>query len=50
MHWEKALSKEKVKATLVKGKCLIEMPQKIYEFYHLDEADYTIMAKSERSA
>lgn len=40
----KALSKEKVKATLVDGKYLIEMPRKIYEFYHLDEADYTLMA------
>jgi len=23
--------------------CLIGLPKKIYDFYHLDEADYTIM-------
>jgi hypothetical protein len=41
---EKSLSKEDVKVTQVGNEYLIELPKKIYDFYHLDEADYTIMA------
>jgi len=38
-----ALSKNYVKVTHSKNKYLIELPKKIYDFYHLDEADYTVM-------
>jgi len=37
---KKSLSKEDAK---VGNEYLIELPKKIYDFYHLDEADYTIM-------
>jgi len=39
----KSLSKEDVRVTRVGNEYLIELPKKIYDFYHLDEADYTIM-------
>jgi len=38
-----ALSKNDAKSTLVGNEYLIELPKKIYDFYHMDEADYTIM-------
>jgi len=38
-----ALSKNSVKVTHAKNKYLIELPKKIYDFYHMDETDYTIM-------
>ena len=41
---EKALFKEDINVTFSENKYLIELPRKIYEFYHMDEADYTIMA------
>lgn len=40
---KKSLSKEDVKVTQVGNEYLIELPKKVYDFYHLDEADYTIM-------
>lgn len=40
---EKALFKEGISVTLAENRYLIELPMKVYEFYHLDEADYTIM-------
>jgi len=40
----KSLSKEDVEVTQVGNEYFIELPKKIYEFYHLDEADYTVMA------
>lgn len=39
----KALSKNNVKAKLDRNEYSIELPKKIYDFYHMDEADYTIM-------
>lgn len=39
----KALSKNDVKAKLDGNEYSIELPKKIYDFYHMDEADYTIM-------
>lgn len=38
-----ALSKNYVKVTSSKNKYQIELPKKIYDFYHMDETDYTIM-------
>ena len=35
---------EKARATVRNGQFLVEIPHKAYEFYHLDEADYTVMA------
>jgi len=39
----KSLSKEDVKVTQVGNEYLIKLPKKVYDFYHLEEADYTIM-------
>jgi len=41
---EKALFKEDINVTFNGNRYMIELPRKIYEFYHMDEADYTIMA------
>lgn len=40
---KKVLSKNDVKAKLEGDEYSIELPKKIYDFYHMDEADYTIM-------
>ena len=40
---KKSLSKEDVKVVRVRNEYLIELPKKIYDFYRLDEADYTVM-------
>jgi len=40
---EKAPFKEGIGVTLAENRHLIELPMKVYEFYHLDEADYTMM-------
>jgi len=32
-----------VPVTHARNKYLIELPKKIYDFYHMDETDYTIM-------
>lgn len=41
---EKALTKTQVKVVSEQNKHIIMLPLKIYNFYHLDENDYTIMA------
>jgi len=38
---KRSLSKEDVKVTKVGNEYLIELPKKVYDFYHLDEANYT---------
>lgn len=40
---EKALLKMNVKVVGEQNKHVIIIPQKIYDFYHLDENDYTVM-------
>jgi len=40
---ERALTKTPVKVISQKNKHIITLPPKIYNFYHLDENDYTIM-------
>lgn len=42
-----ALFREKAKASIANGHFTVDVPTRIYEFYHLDESDYTAMA-SER--
>ncbi len=39
-----ALFREKARATVKNGQCLVEFPTRIFDFYRLDEADYTVMA------
>lgn len=39
-----ALFKEKARVSAEDGEYLVELPRKVYDFYHLDEADYTVMA------
>jgi hypothetical protein len=39
----RSLSKENVRVSRAGNEYLIELPKKVYDFYHLDEADYTIM-------
>ena len=39
-----ALFKEKARVSVEDGEYLVELPRKVYDFYHLDEADYTVMA------
>ncbi len=39
-----ALFKENAKASVKNGHFAVEVPAKVYEFYHLDESDYTAMA------
>ncbi|KPV62770.1 MAG: hypothetical protein AOA65_1613 [Candidatus Bathyarchaeota archaeon BA1] len=41
---ENALTKTHVKVASQQNKHVIMLPTKIYNFYHLDENDYTIMA------
>lgn len=43
-----ALFREKAKATTQNGHLSIDLPTKIYEFYHLDESDYTAMASKDK--
>jgi hypothetical protein len=40
---EKAIVKEKVKVFDEKSKYVIVIPAKIYNFYRLEESDYTVM-------
>lgn len=40
---EKALTKTQVKVISEQNKHAVMLPTKIYNFYHLDENDYTIM-------
>jgi len=41
---EGALTKTRVAVVTRQGKNVIKLPLKVYNFYHLDECDYTIMA------
>jgi len=41
---EKAITKTQVKVISEQNKHVIRLPTKIYNFYHLDENDYTIVA------
>lgn len=41
---EKALYKEKIRISTRNDIIYLELPRRIYEFYRLDEADYTVMA------
>lgn len=41
---EKALTKTRVKVISQQNERIIMLPPRIYNFYHLDENDYTIMA------
>ena len=39
-----ALFKEKARASIENGHFAVEVPARVYEFYHLEESDYTAMA------
>ncbi len=43
-----ALFKEKARVSMDDGQYLVELPRKVYDFYHLNEADYTVMASEIR--
>ena len=36
--------KEKARVSVNDGEYLVELPWKVYDFYHMDDADYTVMA------
>ncbi len=44
----RALFKEKAKANVQNGHFAVEVPARIYEFYRLDESDYTAMASEKK--
>jgi hypothetical protein len=39
-----ALFKERARVSVEDGEYLVELPRKVYDFYRLVEADYTVMA------
>ena len=39
-----ALFKERARASVTNGQCVVEFPRKVYDFYRLDETEYTVMA------
>jgi hypothetical protein len=43
-----ALFKEKARASIENGRFAVEVPARVYEFYHLDESDYTAMASEKK--
>ncbi len=43
-----ALFKEKARVSVEDGEYLVQLPRKVYDFYRLDEADYTVMASEIR--
>jgi len=43
-----ALFKERARAILQNGNFAVEIPARVYEFYHLDESDYTVMASEKK--
>jgi hypothetical protein len=43
-----ALFKEKARASIENGHFAVEVPARVYEFYHLDESDYTAMASEKK--
>ncbi|MFQ5710486.1 MAG: hypothetical protein ACE5GD_01765 [Candidatus Geothermarchaeales archaeon] len=44
---EKALAKVQVSVVRVADKYVFNLPEKIYNFYHLDENDYTVMVSEQ---
>ena len=47
---ETALTKTRVSVAVEQDKYLIKLPAKIYNFYQMDESDYTIMASDKEPA
>jgi hypothetical protein len=47
---ETALTKTRVSVAVQQDKYLIKLPAKIYNFYQMDESDYTIMASDKEPA
>jgi hypothetical protein len=47
---ESALAKARVSVAAQQGKYLIKLPAKIYNFYQMDESDYTVMASGKDPA
>ncbi len=43
-----ALFKEQARVSMDNGQYLVELPQRVYDFYHLNEADYTVIASEIR--
>jgi len=43
-----ALFRDKAKATIMNGSFEVEVPARVYEFYHLDESDYTAIASEKK--
>ena len=43
-----ALFKKRARAILQNGNFAVEVPARVYEFYHLDESDYTVMASEKK--
>ncbi len=43
-----ALFKEKARVSMDDGQYLVELPRKVYDFYRLNETDYTVMASEIR--
>jgi hypothetical protein len=47
---ESALTKTRVSVIIEQEKFLIKLPAKIYNFYQMDESDYTVMASNKDPA
>jgi hypothetical protein len=47
---ETALTKTRVSVVVQQDKYLIKLPEKIYDFYQMDESDYTVMASDKDPA
>jgi hypothetical protein len=47
---ESALTKTRVSVAVEQSKYLIKVPAKIYNFYQMDECDYTVMASDKDPA
>ncbi len=43
-----ALFKEKARVSIDNGQYLVELPRRVYDFYRLNETDYTVMASEMR--
>ena len=43
-----ALFKEKGKVSVENGHFAVEVPARVYQFYHLDESDYTAVASEKK--
>ena len=44
-----ALTKSRVAVTVQEGKVVFKLSSKVYNFYHLDENDYTVMTSEKDS-